>query len=1043
MAKMIDQKPTFHGEAKVWDALNLFLPNNIIVYNNREINGREFDYCLFIEDIGVLVIEVKGWLADKINVQGVNNIIVEGYEKPQRSPKKQARAYRFALLNKIVDKYNTSPLIFDMVCYPFITKAEYHISRLDIVSEEQFTIFKEDLENAEALLTKLQQGYNASKLIPHADFSLDLINKLRQSWEPDFIQHKEHVENVSKPYSILSVRSGEMSLEEINQIATEYFSGVKRIIFVDKLATYQALISVFDNKYKANNIQPSGNNLSLGYKGGLSSGTAFARAFNLEIYLVNDLHEYCCSSKFDVEEGHTDAATDAILKKLGAVTVFNYQQFLVEHAPTEDNTLVEAGAGTGKTFSMVSRVAYLCNKKIGAVSNIVDEVAMVTFTNDAANHMKVRLKQMFVNYFVLTSNPLYLKFVEDIDRAHISTIHSFALSILRNEVLYTGLGTNFRISSNEYMRGKIYDELISSFLANMEDQNPDFVNQIPVHIYDLKKKIISVADRLLEKSVDLKQIRSSEMGVTVNNTVPYFNELIEKIIIPAEEMYSEDMHLSNYMDLKECIILLEKVLKQLPGKLESLSLRYMFIDEFQDTDDVQIRVFQMLQKLINEKCKLFVVGDLKQSIYRFRGAKLSAFTQLMENSLYDWNTYHLTINYRTDSRLLDKFDDIFSRMGDQKYLPYKKEDDRLSSSVFTDTEDKNLFMMVPCHTKNEEQFAESFVNVLNEQIAQLNFIMQKRVENNQSPLSKEERTIAILVRSNWQVDKLVMYAKRKGLRIGIKSGGDLYQLPSSIDLYKLVLALNNASTPAYMVNFIESNYTGLVLDYQKYHGLDLKARTNDLRRVLDDFFMVRMKKTWQQIVNEAYTQPILYVLKLLYDALQPWKQYSHNLLDQKRYMVNYEYLMERIIKYSRVDTLTLNQVVEYLRVCIMTGQHQLSREVDVAEDDVQLMCTTIHKSKGLEYGTIILPYTDDDISDIQRIKLDANYSDSKLAYTVLFENKVREHNSNYNDSFEIDEQISEESRILYVALTRAIRNCVWIKNIDSNPIVSWGSLMEE
>ena len=155
MAKMIDQKPTFHGEAKVWDALNSFLPNNIIVYNNREIDGREFDYCLFIENVGVLIIEVKGWLADKISVQGVDNIIVDGYKKPQRSPKKQARVYKFALLNKIVEKYNTSPLVFDMVCYPFITKAEYHISHLDIVSEEQFTIFKEDLENAEALLVKL------------------------------------------------------------------------------------------------------------------------------------------------------------------------------------------------------------------------------------------------------------------------------------------------------------------------------------------------------------------------------------------------------------------------------------------------------------------------------------------------------------------------------------------------------------------------------------------------------------------------------------------------------------------------------------------------------------------------------------------------------------------------------------------------------------------------------------------------------------------------------------------------------------------------
>lgn len=1041
MAKMIDQKPTFHGEAKVWDVFNSYLPNNIIVYNNREINGREFDYCLFIENVGVLIVEVKGWLADKISVQGVDNIIVDGYKKPQRSPKKQARVYKFALLNKIVEKYNTSPLVFDMVCYPFITKAEYHISHLDIVSEEQFTIFKEDLENTGALLAKLQQGYDASKQIPHADFSLDLMNKLRQRWEPDFVQHRDRIDSVSKPYSILSVHSGEMSLAEIDQITSEYFLGIKRVVFVDKLSTYQAIISAFNNKYKATNIQPSGNKLSLGYKKGLPSGATSTRAFNLEIYLVNDLHEYC-SSKFDIEEGHTDAESDAILKKLGATTTFNYQQFLVEHAPTENNTLVEAGAGTGKTFSMVSRVAYLCNKKVGAVSNIADEVAMVTFTNDAADNMKVRLKQMFVNYFVLTSNPLYLKFVEDTDRAHISTIHSFALSILRNEVLYTGLGTNFRISSNEYMRGKIYDELLSSFLSNMEGQNSNFVNEIPVHVYDLKKKVISVADRLLAKSVDLKQIKSSEMGVTVDNTIPYFNELIEKTIIPAEEMYSENTHLSNRMDLKECIILLEKVLKQLPGKLEFLSLRYMFIDEFQDTDDVQIRIFQMLQKLMNEKCRLFVVGDLKQSIYRFRGAKLSAFTQLMENSLYDWNTYHLTINYRTDYRLLDKFDAVFSHMGDQQYLPYK-EDDRLSSCVFTDAEDENLFMMVPCHAKDEEQFAESFVNVLNEQISQLNSIMQKRAENNQPPLSKEERTIAILVRSNWQVDKIVMFAKSKGLKVGIKSGGDLYQLPSSIDLYKLVLALNNASNPVYMVNLIESNYIGLVLDYQKYHGLDLKARVDDLTRVLNEFFMVRTKKTWQQIVNEAYTQPILYVLKLLYDALQPWKQYSHNTLDQKHYMVNYEYLMERIIKYARVDTLTLNQVVEYLRVCILTGQHQLSREIDVAEDDIQLICTTIHKSKGLEYGTVVLPYTYDDISDIQRVKLDANYSDSKLAYTVLFENKVREHNSNYDESFEINEQISEESRILYVALTRAIRNCVWIKNIDSNPIVSWGSLMEE
>lgn len=107
------------------------------------------------------------------------------------------------------------------------------------------------------------------------------------------------------------------------------------------------------------------------------------------------------------------------------------------------------------------------------------------------------------------------------------------------------------------------------------------------------------------------------------------------------------------------------------------------------------------------------------------------------------------------------------------------------------------------------------------------------------------------------------------------------------------------------------------------------------------------------------------------------------------------------------------------------------------------MCTTVHKSKGLEYGTVVLPYTAEDISDIRKVKLGANYSKDKLSYTVQFENKVRERNSNYNEDMEKTEQIAEESRILYVALTRAIRNCVWIMNIDKNVSLSWGTLMEE
>ena len=49
-----------------------------IVYNNREINGREFDFCILWEGMGIFVVEVKGWLADKVTVLGVDNILVDG-----------------------------------------------------------------------------------------------------------------------------------------------------------------------------------------------------------------------------------------------------------------------------------------------------------------------------------------------------------------------------------------------------------------------------------------------------------------------------------------------------------------------------------------------------------------------------------------------------------------------------------------------------------------------------------------------------------------------------------------------------------------------------------------------------------------------------------------------------------------------------------------------------------------------------------------------------------------------------------------------------
>ena len=82
----------------------------------------------------------------------------------------------------------------------------------------------------------------------------------------------------------------------------------------------------------------------------------------------------------------------------------------IEHAEIGRDIQVKAGAGTGKTYSMVSRVAFLCSHASNSgVFDPAAEIAMLTFTDDAAINMKSRLKQLFVNYFILTNDTQYLE----------------------------------------------------------------------------------------------------------------------------------------------------------------------------------------------------------------------------------------------------------------------------------------------------------------------------------------------------------------------------------------------------------------------------------------------------------------------------------------------------------------------------------------------------------------------------------------------------------------------------------------------------------
>lgn len=156
MALMMDLRPTkYEGEKKVWDCIKDNLPDEVICYYNREINGNEFDFCLLLEDFGLLVIEVKGWCDSHImKVESPDRIFLSD-GKMYGSPKKQAKSYRTALINKFNGAYNINPMILDMVCYPFMSESEYNAKGLRIVSEPHLTLFKEDINNPDCFCQKI------------------------------------------------------------------------------------------------------------------------------------------------------------------------------------------------------------------------------------------------------------------------------------------------------------------------------------------------------------------------------------------------------------------------------------------------------------------------------------------------------------------------------------------------------------------------------------------------------------------------------------------------------------------------------------------------------------------------------------------------------------------------------------------------------------------------------------------------------------------------------------------------------------------------
>ena len=1034
MAEMIDSMPTeYKGEEMVFQSINE-LPNDIVCYNHREVMGKEFDFCLLIKDIGILIIEVKGW--SKRHIVGVDNpdSIRLSDGSVSKSPKKQARMYAFNLQTVLENNYGIEPLLMNMVCYPFLYETDYYRLGLNCVSEPTFTLFKEDISSPEKMTRKIIGVYQKTKYTNHDRMDERIYNITRRHFEPSYINHPPVQNQI--PYSCLSVFTYDLSLKVINELIHSYFAGTKQIVFVKDKSELELIVYQLSQLFIQRNIAIDKGDLVLN----LSSNEATFSAENDRFAMFN-FEVFCYGGKvdgivsFNAYNGQLSAEQETTVERLAAVTAFNINQFQVEHAETGRDIQVRAGAGTGKTYSMVSRIAYLCSS--ASNSGIMDpssEIAMLTFTADAALNMKSRIKRMFMNYFILTGKTRYLDAVTNIEKMRISTIHSFAGEIISNTSTVLGVGTEFNTVSGKYEKQKIFDRLFAEFLEKENCDSPLFFNRLPMSIETFRKNLLEIAGKLYEKGCDIKTVSKDTWGIPPEQ-IPYMNRIFETVVIETEKEYSQFLVDNNSVALSEYMLHLSKCIADKDFNNHVFRFKYIFIDEFQDTDDAQISAFVSMQRKLG--FNFFIVGDLKQSIYRFRGATMTAFEKMGCNS-GKWLSFTLNINYRSDKRLLEKYGESFLRMGQEGLLTYRVDADVLTGVRAGSMGDNDLITYYSYNTADRTQngsYYDKLFEVVEQQRQRINSEMIG------AKLSRQERTIAILTRKNQQIKDILRVAKEKGVAIESDNHSDLYRLASSTDLCRLTAALCNPYNPTYLYDLIHSRNVNIEFDVRAVMGKTNKEKADVFIECLDQFYGMTLGKTWHELIKDTQSEPILKTLRLIYEATKPWKSFSPDESRQKYYRANYEQLFEELSRMNKRNFLTLDYINETLHINILTGSEARSREIKDDSDDVRVVCLTVHKSKGLEYGTVILARTDDEIDQLSRAGIEVTYIDGKIGYCMTHKGETFS-NQYYPKESEIQENMMEESRILYVAMTRAINNFIWFNDINAKGYC-WGSILKE
>ncbi|MDO4745747.1 MAG: 3'-5' exonuclease [Bacillota bacterium] len=594
---------------------------------------------------------------------------------------------------------------------------------------------------------------------------------------------------------------------------------------------------------------------------------------------------------------------------------------------TEGPLLILAGAGSGKTSTMTHRIAYMIREKGVDPYNML----AVTFTNKAAGEMRDRVEDLVgegINMWILT-------------------FHSACLRILRANAEVLGYGRDFAV----------YDPTDQKTLIKniSKELNIDNKRYNPAYF-------LSIISKCKEQRV------SSEEYLRIHG-----DDLKGKMAGQVYDRYEKTLKKNNAMDFDDLLLNAVRLFEKDEAVLMRYQrrFRYIMVDEYQDTNQIQYAFIKMLAEAHNNIC---VVGDDDQCIYQWRGADIRNILEF-EKDFRDAKVIKLEQNYRSTSNILDAAHSVIAHNKGRKDKKLWTEQEAGYKLIYHRAEDE----------KEEAQFVASEINRM------------------KGP-SRKYSDFAILYRTNAQSRNFEEALSRRGIPYRVLGGLRYYDRKEIKDMMCYLRLVQNQADDLALTRIINEPKRGIGgKTIEKMTAL-AEVRGESLFTTMLDREVTSSFSSKASANIEAFTELISSYsdekdnlrISDMYDGLLVKSGYLKALEDQNTLEAEsrIENLMEFksvIYDYEEEDpNISLAEFMERIALLAEVDNH------DADENAVVLM--TMHSAKGLEFPFVFMPGMEDGLFPGWR-------------------------------AFDREDGLEEERRLCYVGITRA-RERLWLTGAE-------------